>query len=213
MPVSIQKKMGGVSSRYQVVDRRTGRKVSGVNASNYKRYRIVQPAGPSNALGRVKFMFPNGHAIYLHDTPSRHLFSRSERAYSHGCIRVKDPLTLAQQVLNKPNWDEGAINSVVSRGKTRYVHLDDHLPVLLYYLTAVADDQGRVGFRRDVYNRDKPLFAALDRPADRDRIAFREPEPDPLPDQTPEAAPETVSGSGRGCLARFNPCPNRLVNS
>ena len=78
VPVSIQKKMGGVSSRYQVVDRRTGREVSGVNTSNYKRYRIVQPAGPSNALGRVKFMFPNGHAIYLHDTPSRHLFSRSE---------------------------------------------------------------------------------------------------------------------------------------
>jgi len=209
VPVSIQKKMGGVSSRYQVVDRRTGRKVSGVNASNYKRYRIVQPAGPSNALGRVKFMFPNGHAIYLHDTPSRHLFSRSERAYSHGCIRVKDPLTLAQQVLNKPNWDEGAINRVVQRGKTRYVHLDDHLPVLLYYLTAVADDQGRVGFRRDVYNRDKPLFAALDRPADRDRIAFREPEPerapDQAPDQKPETVPETVSESSPELPAQLEP--------
>ncbi|MGB5733822.1 MAG: L,D-transpeptidase family protein, partial [Thiohalocapsa sp.] len=179
VPVSIQKKMGGVSSRYQVVDRRTGRKVSGVDTSNYKRYRIVQPAGPSNALGRVKFMFPNGHAIYLHDTPSRHLFSRRERAYSHGCIRVKDPLTLAQQVLNKPNWDQSEINRVVKRGKTRYVHLDDHLPVLLYYLTAVADDQGRVGFRRDVYNRDRRLLAVLDKPAHGDRIAFLEPEPEP----------------------------------
>ena len=192
VPVSIQKKMGGVSSRYQVVDRRTGRRVSGVDTSNHKRYRIVQPAGPSNALGRVKFMFPNGHAIYLHDTPSRHLFARSRRAYSHGCVRVKDPLTLAQHVLNKPNWDQAEINRVVKRGKTRYVHLDEHLPVLLYYLTAVADDQGRVGFRRDVYNRDKPLFAALERPADRDRIAFREPESDQAPVQAPDQAPKTV---------------------
>ncbi|HCS92403.1 MAG TPA: murein L,D-transpeptidase [Chromatiaceae bacterium] len=179
VPASIQKKMRGVSSRYKVIDRRTGRRVSGVNASNYKRYRIVQPAGPSNALGRVKFMFPNGHAIYLHDTPSRHLFARAVRTYSHGCVRVKDPLTLAQQVLNQPSWDQSTINRVVKRGKTRYVRLDEHLPVLLYYLTAFADEQGRVGFRRDVYKRDKRLFAALERPADTDRIAFVEPESEP----------------------------------
>jgi len=199
VPISIQKKMRGVSSRYQVVDRRTGRRVSGVDTSNYKRYRIVQPAGPSNALGRVKFMFPNGHAIYLHDTPSKHLFARGVRTYSHGCIRVKDPLTLAQQLLNKPNWDQSAINRVVRRGKTRYVNLDEHLPVLLYYLTALADDQGRVGFRRDVYNRDKPLFAVLDRPAHTDRIAFVEPEPQPEagPDNTPEVQQELQSKAER----------------
>lgn len=188
VPVSIQKKMRGVSSRYQVVDRRTGRRVSGVDTSNYKRYRIVQPAGPSNALGRVKFMFPNGHAIYLHDTPSKHLFARSARAYSHGCIRVKDPLTLAQQLLDQPNWGKSEINHVVNRGKTRYVQLDEHLPVLLYYLTALADDDGRVGFRRDVYQRDKPLFALVDRPAHTNRISFLEPKP--LPEMAPEAVPE-----------------------
>lgn len=174
VPVSIQKKMRGVSSRYKIVDRRTGREVSGVDTSNHKRYRLVQPAGPRNALGQVKFMFPNGHAIYLHDTPSKNLFARSSRAYSHGCVRVKEPLTLAQHLLNKPNWDRAQINRVVRRGSTRYVDLDEHLPVLLYYLTALADDQGRVGFRQDVYERDQRLFAVLDQPAHIDRIAFRE---------------------------------------
>jgi murein L,D-transpeptidase YcbB/YkuD len=161
VPRSIQKKMGRVSGKYEVIDRRTGRRVSVSDVSNTSRYRVVQPAGPGNALGRVKFMFPNGHAIYLHDTPSRHLFARSSRAYRHGCVRVKDPLTLARYILDQPNWDDAQINAVVKRGRTRYVHLDDHLQVLLYYLTALADDEGRVGFRRDVYNRDDLLEEQL----------------------------------------------------
>ena len=176
VPQSIQKEMGRVSSKYQVIDRRTGRRAGVSDVSNVARYRVVQPAGPGNALGRVKFMFPNGHAIYLHDTPSRHLFARSNRAYSHGCIRVQEPLTLARQILDRPNWDAAEIDRVVRRGRTRYVHLDDHLQVLIYYLTAMADDQGRVGFRRDIYGRDQRLLAALEQPADAARIAFREPE-------------------------------------
>jgi len=172
VPRSIEKKFRGVPTGYKRV--RSG-----------GQYYLVQQPGPRNALGRVKFMFPNGHAIYLHDTPSRYLFSRAQRAYSHGCIRVHEPLTLAQYVLNEPAWNEGAINRVVRRGSTRWVHLDEHLPVLLYYLTAKADDQGRVGFRRDIYHRDRRLLAALDGPVDgAGRIAFAEPDPDP------EAAPE-----------------------
>jgi murein L,D-transpeptidase YcbB/YkuD len=181
MPKSIQKETRGFGKKYQVFDRRTGRRVSGGNAKDYKRYRVVQPPGPRNALGRVKFMFPNGHAIYLHDTPSRHLFSRPRRAYSHGCIRVDKPLTLAKYVLNQSSWDDSEINRVVKRGRTRYVNLDEHLPVLLYYLTAVADDNGRVGFRRDVYDRDRRLIAMLDKPTHEDRIAFPGPEPEPGP--------------------------------
>ena len=190
VPDSIEKQFKGVPKGYKRV-RQGGR------------YYLVQEPGPRNALGRVKFMFPNGHAIYLHDTPSRHLFARSIRAYSHGCVRVKDPLTLAQKILNKPNWDEHQINRVVARGSTRWVHLDEHLPVLLYYLTAVADDEGRVGFRRDIYHRDPRLIAALDRPADLDRIAFREPEPeppaaDPEPDMdVPEQASRTAATGQR----------------
>jgi murein L,D-transpeptidase YcbB/YkuD len=196
VPKSIQQKMGKVDSRYQVIDRRTGREVSGVDASDSTRYRLVEPPGPRNALGRVKFMFPNGHAIYLHDTPSRSLFRSTQRAYSHGCVRVKEPLTLAEHVLNRPGWDQGAINRLLDRGKTRYIYLEDPLPVLLYYLTAVADDKGRVGFRRDVYDRDRPLLAMLDQPAHLDRIAFRPPKPAPSAEDDVESGESPVAGEG-----------------
>jgi murein L,D-transpeptidase YcbB/YkuD len=180
VPESIAKKYKGVPAGYRRV--RSG-----------GRYYLVQQPGPRNALGRVKFMFPNGHAIYLHDTPSRYLFGRAQRAYSHGCIRVHQPLTLAQQILNKPAWSEAEINRVVRRGSTRWVHLDEHLPVLLYYLTAFADDEGRVGFRRDIYNRDRRLFAALDEPVGgAERIAFAEPEP-AEPELEAEAASEAIA--------------------
>lgn len=194
VPVSIQKTMGRVGRKYQVVDRRTGRRVSGVNASNYRRYRIVQPAGPGNALGRVKFIFPNNHAVYLHDTPSKHLFSRGERAYSHGCIRVKDPLDLADRILDAPNWDQAEVKRVVNRGRTRHVHLDDHLQVLIYYLTARADADGRVGFRRDIYGRDANLIKAMQGPASPPRLVWPEPEPNPAdtaPKPETEAHPST----------------------
>jgi L,D-transpeptidase YcbB len=177
LPESIAKKYRGVPSGYTRV--RSG-----------GRYYLVQQPGPRNALGQVKFMFPNGHAIYLHDTPSRYLFGRAERAYSHGCIRVHQPLTLAQHILNKPAWDDAEINRVVRRGRTRYVNMDEHLTVLLYYLTAKADADGRVGFRRDIYNRDRRLLAALDEPVDSgaERIAFVEPEPEPVLDAPAGAA-------------------------
>jgi murein L,D-transpeptidase YcbB/YkuD len=188
VPRSIEKKFKGVPAGYKRV--RSG-----------GQYYLVQQPGPRNALGRVKFMFPNGHAIYLHDTPSRHLFSRSNRAYSHGCVRVHEPLTLAQHVLNRPGWSEAEINRVVRRGSTRWVHLEDHLPVLLYYLTAFADDAGRVGFRRDIYNRDRRLLAALDNPVDgAERIAFAEPEPEPE-ETLDEAAGEAVADSASGADA------------
>lgn len=183
VPPTIQRKMGRASGRYRVVDRRTGHEVSGVDASDPRRYRIVQPAGPGNALGQVKFMFPNDHAIYLHDTPSRHLFSHGTRSYSYGCVRVQNPLELAAQVLEPFDWDSSGIQAVVRRGQTRYVNLDEPLTILLFYLTAVADDAGRVGFRRDIYGRDPALLAVLDRPAHPGdpRLVFREPQPEPEP--------------------------------
>jgi murein L,D-transpeptidase YcbB/YkuD len=195
VPASIQKTMGRVGSKYQVVDRRTGRRVSGVNAADSRRYRIVQPAGPGNALGRVKFIFPNNHAVYLHDTPSKHLFGRSERAYSHGCIRVKDPLDLADHVLDAPDWDQSAVNRVVNRGRTRYVHLDDHLQVLIYYLTATADADGRVGFRRDIYGRDATLLKVMQGPASPPRLVWPEPEPEGEPEPATEAPADAAPGS------------------
>ncbi len=188
VPPSIQKKMRGVSARYKVVDRQTGRRVSGGNISDHRRYRIVQEAGPNNALGRVKFMFPNGHAIYLHDTPSKGLFSHGTRAYSHGCVRVQNPLKLAEVILNKPSWDQAGINRTLATSQTRYVHLDDHLPVILYYLTAKADADGTIGLRSDLYGRDQALERALKGPASPIRIRFLEPERPPEQLAPPEAA-------------------------
>jgi hypothetical protein len=189
VPPSIQKKMRGVSSRYKVVDRRTGRTVRGGNVSDHRRYRLVQQAGPGNALGRVKFIFPNGHAIYLHDTPSKSLFSRKTRAYSHGCVRVQNPFKLAEVILDKPSWNQSEINRVVGTNRTRYVQLADHLPVILYYLTAKTDPDGKLSFRPDIYGRDSALMRAIDGPPSPLRIAFPKPEP------IPETIPATESPS------------------
>lgn len=212
VPRSIQKTMRAVPGDYKVIDRRTGRRVYPSHPTDHRRYRLVQQPGPRNALGRVKFMFPNGHAIYLHDTPSRHLFARGRRSYSHGCVRVQQPLDLAREVLAKQNWDTSGIKRVVDSGRTRYVNLDEHLPVLLYYLTARADEHGRVGFRHDVYERDLSLLAALEVAPEADRLVFREipesdskEEPPPTPVATsapsPEIADQVVANSAQGADA------------
>jgi len=117
-------------------------------------FRVRQGPGAGNALGRVKFMFPNDHAIYLHDTPSRHLFERASRAFSHGCIRVRDPMTLAERLLETDGWARADIERWVAAGKTRRVSLTRPVPVHLVYLTAWSDADGRVQFRRDVYGRE-----------------------------------------------------------
>lgn len=190
VPVSIQKKMGNVSASYTLVDRRTGRKVDGGNAGDYKRYRVVQKPGPKNALGRVKFMFPNRHAVYLHDTPSRGLFGRSRRALSHGCVRVQDPVKLAELLLGASGWTTSEIEHVIDKSKTRYVNLSEELPVLLYYLTARADGRGGVDFRRDIYGRDPALRAAFAEPVSSAPIAFADPAPMPGGvESSPAAAP------------------------
>lgn len=185
IPVSIQKKMGNVSSKYTLVDRRTGRKSSGGNAADYKRYRVIQQPGPSNALGQVKFMFPNRHAIYLHDTPSRGLFGRSQRALSHGCVRVQNPLEFAELLLSESGWSRARVDQIIENSRTRYVNLERELPILLYYLTARADGKGAVYFRPDIYNRDEALRAAFSSDVRTTRIAF----PDLSPIPTPEVAP------------------------
>ena len=128
-------------------------------------YTIVQRPGPANALGRVKFMFPNEHAVCLHDTPARSLFERSGRAFSHGCIRVQNPLELAALLLEPQGWDRERVEGVVASGKTETVPLTNALPVLILYWTAAVDlADGTVRFYEDLYNRDPALLAALDAP-------------------------------------------------
>ena len=132
-------------------------------AAGYFPYILRQEPGPENALGRVKFMFPNRHAIYIHDTPSKSLFAHDERTFSSGCIRVERPFELAELLLGDPErWDQEGIKQVLDTRRTQRVYLKDPLPVLILYWTAEADDKGRVYFRRDVYGRDERVLEALE---------------------------------------------------
>jgi murein L,D-transpeptidase YcbB/YkuD len=127
-------------------------------------FQLRQRPGTNNALGRVKLMFPNPHNVYLHDSPARSLFSRTERAFSHGCIRLARPLELAEQVLRAggvEGWTKDRIDSVIASAKTTVVNLRDPLPVHITYLTAWVDE-GTTNFRGDVYGHDWKLLAALD---------------------------------------------------
>jgi murein L,D-transpeptidase YcbB/YkuD len=125
-------------------------------------YRLVQRPGPDNALGRIKFMFPNEHAVYLHDTPSRDLFGRDSRAFSSGCIRVEDPFGLAEVLLGRAGRER--LDAIVASGRTETVFLPKPLPVMLLYWTAEVDAAGRVAFFPDVYERDPAVIAALAEP-------------------------------------------------
>ena len=125
-------------------------------------YAMRQPPGSRNALGRVKFMFPNKHNIYLHDTPQKSLFAREVRAYSHGCIRLADPFDFAYAVLARQNDDpKGYFQSVLKSGKETKVPLAQPIPVHLIYRTAFTTLTGVTEFRRDVYGRDAKIWAAL----------------------------------------------------
>jgi len=126
-------------------------------------YTFRQGPGPRNALGRIKFMFPNPHAIFIHDTPARGLFQQEERNFSSGCIRVEDPLSLAEIVLGDPaRWNRATLEAAIATGKTRTLRLPKPWPVLILYWTAELDGEGRVRFLPDRYRRDAALLRALD---------------------------------------------------
>lgn len=127
-------------------------------------YTFVQRPGPNNALGRIKFIFPNEYAIYLHDTPSKYLFSKAERAFSHGCIRVEDPYSLAEVLLGSKGWDRERVEAAVETRETQSVVLAEPLPVMLLYWTAQVDRDGVVSFFNDVYGRDQRIIDALGSP-------------------------------------------------
>ena len=119
---------------------------------------IRQKPGTLNALGKVKFIFPNSYNIYLHDTPSKSLFNEPIRAFSHGCIRVSEPFKLAQFLLrNQPEWDDTTIHAAMDLGKEKYVSLPDKVSVSIVYFTSFVDSEGRINFRKDIYGRDKRL--------------------------------------------------------
>lgn len=158
-----------VNKNISVIDR-DGRKVDpfSVDWSQYSRgvpYTLRQEPGPNNALGRIKFIFPNEHFVFLHDTPSRGLFDRSARAFSSGCIRVQNPLELAELLLRDPdNWSQADLQAALDTRQTQRVNLRPREPVLILYLTAALDLDDGVKFATDVYGRDEKLLAALNGP-------------------------------------------------
>jgi L,D-transpeptidase YcbB len=134
---------------------------SAVTARNFS-YRLRQPPGPMNALGRIKFMFPNKFSVYLHDTPARNLFAEDARAFSSGCIRLESPVDLAALLLGEdPGWSRSAIDAALATGRERNVTLPRPMPVHLLYWTAWADADGRIEFRDDIYGRDVPVLREL----------------------------------------------------
>ncbi len=132
------------------------------NASNFP-FAIKQPPSPRNALGLVKFMFPNKYNIYLHDTPAKNLFERQTRAYSHGCIRLQKPFELAYTLLAPQEADPRAkFHSILDTGRETKVELEKHVPVHIIYRTAFTRPKGPMQYRPDVYGRDARIWAALE---------------------------------------------------
>ncbi len=123
---------------------------------------LRQKPGPNNSLGLVKFLFPNSHSIYLHDTPAKSLFNESARAFSHGCIRLEDARKLAIYLLQQdPDWNVQRIDSAMHAGVERTVTLKKSMPVYIAYFTAWVGRDGKLNFRRDIYDRDKRLLEAI----------------------------------------------------
>jgi murein L,D-transpeptidase YcbB/YkuD len=145
-----------------------GREVdpAGVDFSRYDArtfpYTFRQDPGPANPLGRIKLVFPNEHNVYLHDTPSRSLFEREERLFSHGCIRVENPVALAALILDDAErWSVEKLEAAIATGELRTIPLERPIQVLILYWTASADLHGELHFYRDVYARDAEVLAAL----------------------------------------------------
>lgn len=118
-------------------------------------YHLRQDPGPDNALGLVKFEFQNSHDVYMHDTSAKDLFNTDNRGYSHGCIRLENPFSLAEYLLKDDSrWNEQRIQEIIEAGNTKYVKVPQPIPIFIVYITAWVDDEGRVNFRDDLYQMD-----------------------------------------------------------
>jgi len=155
----------GALSYMEITDNR-GRVVPRSGFSQYSAstfpYAMRQPPGPRNALGLVKFMFPNKYNIYLHDTPAKDLFSRERRAFSHGCVRLNDPFDFAYALLAKQTDDPVAVfQGHLRTGRETRVNLEQPVPIHLVYRTAYTKPGGGMEYRADIYGRDARILAAL----------------------------------------------------
>ena len=136
---------------------------SKISSGNFP-YMVRQDPGPLNALGRVKFMFPNNYNVYIHDTPSKNSFGRDARAVSSGCIRVEDPFDLAVLLLSDaPEWSPDKIRNAMRQPREHTVLLKVPVDVIVVYLTAWTDGKDRIQFRNDVYQNDGRVLEALNK--------------------------------------------------
>lgn len=129
-----------------------------VNGRTY----IRQPPGPRNALGRVKFLFPNKHSVYMHDTPNKSLFNKQVRAFSHGCMRLRDPLKMAEIILGSQGFSRKNINGRVASGRNQQIKLDSKVPVHVTYFTMWSNEDGSIKYFNDLYGHDIKVTAALE---------------------------------------------------
>jgi L,D-transpeptidase YcbB len=122
----------------------------------------VQPPGPTNVLGRVKFVFPNSHDVYMHDTTQKFLFNNPVRAESHGCMRVQYPEKLAEILLaHDKGWSPARVESTFDAGDDNHLALDQHIPVYITYFTLRVNDDGSISTFNDIYGHDSRMTAAL----------------------------------------------------
>jgi murein L,D-transpeptidase YcbB/YkuD len=163
----LMKSNPNAAGHLKIIDR-NGRVISraAINFNNYTAknfpFSMRQPPSDGNALGKVKFMFPNPYNIYLHDTPQKALFQQEVRAYSHGCIRLGEPFDFAYALLEAQSDDPvGEFESHLKTGVESVIKLQVPVPVHLVYFTAYPTAKGQMTYRRDVYGRDARIFEAL----------------------------------------------------
>lgn len=142
-------------------------------SEGYFPYRLRQEPNAHNALGRIKFMFPNELSIYIHDTPSKSLFAKETRNFSSGCVRIEEPLTLAEALLKSQDWDREQLKAMIGTNQRKVVVLKAPIPVHLVYFTAWVEGDGALNFREDIYHRDQRLAVAMsDRSANAQLCGF-----------------------------------------
>ena len=178
--------------------------------TDIKKYYFYQPPGSSNALGIVKFLFPNRHDVYLHDTPSKSLFNSQVRAFSHGCIRVRHPMKLAELLLAEDQgWDADRVAKTVHRGPQDNQINVSKIPVHLTYFTAAVDDDGRVHTFSDVYDHEHRIAYGI---AGKHHLIRREPEAAPVV-AVRQPAPSRFDLTQRGREKRENAPSGRAIGN
>jgi len=153
----------------QLIDNNTGKAVDPASLdwsklNNRFPYRVVQRPGPKNPLGQVKFIFPNPHLVFLHDTTNKENFTENVRTFSSGCIRIQNPLEFAELILGDPEWNQTTIQKTVDSKGIKTVYLKQQMPVLLLYWTVVPTGKDGPRFLPDIYERDAPILKALNEP-------------------------------------------------